>query len=73
MPELRIILRYNSSPLSTPPHPSPQLTRPCQDLLSALVANTTGKDPDDVRVVEGLVTVRLRSKILANQYLTCVR
>jgi integrator complex subunit 1 len=53
---------------------NPKLTRLCQDLLSSLSANVQGGDgTDDGKVVEQLVSIRLRSKVLANHYINCVR
>lgn len=50
-----------------------QLTRPAQDLLMSLCMNCNTQGSDDMEVISNLIKIRLKPKVLLNQYMLCVR
>uniref|UniRef100_A0A8C6XX02 Integrator complex subunit 1 n=1 Tax=Naja naja TaxID=35670 RepID=A0A8C6XX02_NAJNA len=52
---------------------NPKLTRPAQDLLMSVCMNCNTHSSEDVEVVSNLIKIRLKPKVLLNQYMLCVR
>ena len=50
-----------------------QLTRPAQDLLMSLALNCNSHSTEDVEVISNLIRMRLKTKPLANHYVTCIK
>lgn len=50
-----------------------QLTRAAQDLLMSLCMNCNTQCADDMEVISNLIKIRLKPKVLLNQYMLCVR
>ncbi|XP_065899980.1 integrator complex subunit 1-like isoform X2 [Dysidea avara] len=53
--------------------PNPKLTRLCQDLLYAVASNCTTQTPEDTKVIEYIVGLKLKTKQLVNHHFVCVR
>ncbi|XP_031573151.1 integrator complex subunit 1-like [Actinia tenebrosa] len=52
---------------------NPKLTRPAQELLMSLSINCNTHSRDDVDVISNLIRMRLKTKPLANHYVSCIR
>ncbi|EDO38544.1 predicted protein, partial [Nematostella vectensis] len=52
---------------------NPKLTRPAQELLMSLAQNCNSHSHEDVEVISNLIRMRLKTKPLANHYVTCIR
>ncbi|XP_054283630.1 integrator complex subunit 1-like [Macrosteles quadrilineatus] len=52
---------------------NPKLLRSAQELLMAVCVNCTGHTQKDVEVISALVKIRLKSKVVVNYYLACIR
>ena len=50
-----------------------QLTRLSQDLLQAVASNCTTQTPEDTKVIECIVGLKLKTKQLVNHHFSCVR
>ena len=66
------------SPSSLPSLPSLpllplQLGKQCQDLLMTVAVNCHTHSPEDLRVIDALINVRLKTKLFSNQFVACIR
>jgi len=52
---------------------NPKLTRPAQELLMSVAMNCNSHSLDDIEVIGNLVRMRLKTKPLANQYITAMK
>ena len=50
-----------------------QLTRPAQELLMSVALNCNTHTSDDIEVIGNLIKVRLKTKPLANHYISCIK
>lgn len=52
---------------------NPKLTRPAQELLMSVALNCNTHTSDDIDVIGNLVKMRLKTKPLANHYISCIK
>ena len=50
-----------------------QLGKLCQELLMSVATNCTTHQSDDLKVIESLLAVRLKTKLFSNQFVGCIR
>ena len=50
-----------------------QLGKHCQELLMAVATNCTSHEADDLKVIESLLAIRLKTKLFSNQFVACIR
>ena len=50
-----------------------QITKQCQDVLTAVAVNCHNHSPEDVQVIEGLCGVRLKTKLFSSQFVGCMK
>ena len=54
-------------------HPRPQLGKHCQELLMAVATNCSTHQSEDLKVIESLLAIRLKTKLFSNQFVGCIR
>lgn len=59
--------------INTLTHPVLQLGKYCQELLMAVATNCTTHQADDLKVIESLLAIRLKTKLFSNQFVACIR
>ena len=57
----------------SPTPTAPQLGKHCQELLMAVATNCSTHQSDDLKVIESLLAVRLKTKLFSNQFVGCIR
>ena len=51
----------------------PQLGKHCQELLMGVATNCSTHQSEDLKVIESLLAVRLKTKLFSNQFVGCIR
>ena len=61
--------------LNAPPHSAlpPQLMKLLQDLMTAVAVNCRQHSDEDMKVVETLVGLRLKTRLFSAQYISCIK
>lgn len=50
-----------------------QIGKQVQDLLMTVATNCHAHSPEDVRIIEVLINVRLKTKLFSNQFVACIK
>ena len=50
-----------------------QLGKQCQELLMTVAVNCHAHSPEDVKVIEALVNIRLKTKLFSSQFIACIK
>ena len=67
----------HASPLHTHTHTHThahtQLVKLCQELLMTVAVNTHQHSSEDLKVIEALISIRLKTKLFSTQFVACMK
>ena len=50
-----------------------QLGKQCQELLLTVCLNCHTHSPEDIKVIEALISIRLKTKLFSSQFVACIK